>query len=187
MMMAGWDRLLTLIDGKGTDVLVNGESLRLAKVIAVARSERPSRIFFSASPWWLVLDCNVSTTSRSTVFDVCFLYAHCNVSSSSPTIECPTLFDRPCRPQQSDIRARLNTKAILRATCQYCLFSRHDILSRKKYTDFGEDHRYGAFANPSGDINPRVRASSEYLTRCLAHGDCVYGKFAWTGNSVCMH
>ena len=119
MMMAGWDRLLTLIDGKGTDVLVNGESLRLAKVIAVARSERPSRIFFSASPWWLFLDCNVSTASRSTVLDVCFLYAYYDVSSSSPTIECPTLFNRLCDPQQPDIRTRLNTKAILRAPYQY--------------------------------------------------------------------
>ena len=47
MVVAGWDCMLQLIDGKGTDVLVNGESLRLAKVIAVARSAGPFRIVFS--------------------------------------------------------------------------------------------------------------------------------------------
>ena len=47
MVVVGWDCLLQLIDGKGTDLLVNGESLRLAKVIAVARSEGPFRTLLS--------------------------------------------------------------------------------------------------------------------------------------------
>lgn len=56
MMVAGWDCMLKLIDGKGTDVLVNGGSLRLAKVVAVARSEGPFRIFFGCIALMAVLD-----------------------------------------------------------------------------------------------------------------------------------
>lgn len=37
MVLAGWDCLLDLINEDGTEVVVRGESLRLAKVVAVAR------------------------------------------------------------------------------------------------------------------------------------------------------
>ena len=35
--------------------------------------------------------------------------------------------------------------------------------------------RYGAYINVSPDITPRIKASSEYLAKCLARGDCIYG------------
>lgn len=37
VVLAGWDCLLDLVHGGSAEVVVNGESLRLAKVVAVAR------------------------------------------------------------------------------------------------------------------------------------------------------
>lgn len=37
VVLAGWDCLLDLVHGSSAEVVVNGESLRLAKVVAVAR------------------------------------------------------------------------------------------------------------------------------------------------------
>ena len=42
MLMTGWERLFDLIHDRSAEVIVDGKSLRLAKVVAVARSENVS-------------------------------------------------------------------------------------------------------------------------------------------------
>lgn len=145
--------------------------------------------FSPASSRWLVLDCNLPTASRSTIaVGVCVVRAPHGMPSSAPTVGSPTSFSHLCRPRKPDRNETQHESHLSKRPCaNISPCSSHEIFSGKEDTDFGWDHRYGASANPSEDIIPRVRASSEYLTRRLALGDCVYGKLEWIGHSVRMH